>query len=411
MPRSLPWFLVLMLVLAGLLGSLTPARAASRVSGPMVGHVTSSSALIWVYAGSRSRVVVQYRREVDPKGSGKSVPMPGYTAGPGTCRVKLTGLQPGTKYVYAAYVDGRYKPEWRGTFTTASVEGRPGRFRVAFTSCMKPDHPDHRTFGVLYRRKPDLFLLLGDNVYADTTNRGRLWEAHLAMRKAPPFARIIKNIPTLAVWDDHDFFNDNSDGTAPGKSQSLLAFQELFPNPSFGIPGIPGVFFSFRRADVDFFMLDVRYHRSPNKAPHGPQKTMLGEGQHRWLVEGLKRSRARFKVLVSGSTLAAKAGDSWKSFPHARRRLFGAIRDHGVQGVVFLSGDLHRSVIQVHPKAETGFYDLVEVISSGIAVGGPMNYAELDFDTTLADPTMTARVVERDGRIGKEQIVRLSSLR
>ena len=409
MRRTLPWFVAL--VLAGLVGPLPGATAGPRVVGPMVGHVTSTTALIWVYAGARAEVVVKYRRETDPLAASKAVTMPPYTSGPGTCRVKLTGLDPNTKYVYAPIVDGRYKPEWRGEFTTAPVEGTPAKFRVAFASCMTHDHESHNSFRVLYRQKPAVFLLLGDNVYADTTNRARIWEAHLKLRRIVEFAGLIKKVPTMAVWDDHDFANDDSDGTAPGKEQSLFAFQELFANPSFGLPDVPGVFFSFRWADVEFFMLDGRYHRTPNDAPDGPGKTMLGEGQLRWLVDGLKASKARFKVLASGSTLQERDTDTWLQFAHERDRLFRAIRDHHIEGVLYLSGDRHKSLIRLHPAARTGFYDLLEVVSSGIAVGGPENFATLDFDTTRADPTVTARVVERDGRVSKEQVVRLSAMR
>ncbi len=409
MRRSMPWFAVFLL--AGLLGPLASARAGPRVSGPMVGHVTSTTALIWMYAGARSKVVIKYRRETDPRDTAKAVTMPPYTTGPGTCRVKLAGLEPNTRYVFAPFVNGEYKPEWRGTFKTAPPEGRPAKFRMAYTTGLEHDQRNMSSFRVLYRQDLDFFLLLGDNVYADTTNRARLWEAHLKMRRVPEFAVVIKKVPTLAVWDDHDFSNNNSDGTARGKEQSLMAFKELFPNPSFGLPGVPGIFFSFQWADVDFFMLDVRYHRSPNKAPNGPRKTMLGQGQFRWLVDGLRRSKAPFKVLVSGSTLKDDPEDSWKSFPHERGRLFRAIRDHGIQGVLFFSGDLHRSVIRVHPKSQTGFYDLVEVISSGIAVDGPQNFATVDFDTTVADPTAHVRIVERSGRVSKEKTIRLSALR
>ena len=31
------------------------------------------------------------------------------------------------------------------------------------------------------------------------------------------------------------------------------------------------------RANVDFFLLDVRYYRTPNKEPDGPAKTLLGK--------------------------------------------------------------------------------------------------------------------------------------
>ena len=53
--------------------------------------------------------------------------------------------------------------------------------------------------------------------------------------------------------------------------------------------------------DVQFFMLDNRYHRDPNEAPD--RKTMLGEEQLEWLKDGLVRSRATFKVIANGGSM------------------------------------------------------------------------------------------------------------
>jgi hypothetical protein len=33
--------------------------------------------------------------------------------------------------------------------------------------------------------------------------------------------------PTLAIWDDWDYADNDSDGTAPGKERSLSTFKEL----------------------------------------------------------------------------------------------------------------------------------------------------------------------------------------
>lgn len=121
--RRFPWLGVV--VLAGLLGPLHRAEAGVDLSGPIVGHVTSTTATIWAYAGAREKISVKYRREADPKTSVREVAMPPYTTGPGTCRVTLTGLDPDTRYVFAPVVRGGFPPAWKGWFKTAPVEGRP----------------------------------------------------------------------------------------------------------------------------------------------------------------------------------------------------------------------------------------------------------------------------------------------
>ena len=162
--------------------------------------------------------------------------------------------------------------------------------------------------------------------------------------------------------------------------------------------------------DVEFFVLDGRYHRSPNDERDTPSKTMLGVGQRRWLEEALLTSTATFKVLASGSTLRASEKDGWRVFPHARRRLYRFIAEHRIPGVIYLSGDVHRSLVARHPARETGFYDLFEVISSGITSSKERSFATLEFDTTPADPAVRVRIHLGDGTVRDERTIQLSQL-
>jgi len=88
----------------------------------------------------------------------------------------------------------------------------------------------------------------------------------------------------------------------------------------------PGVFFRYHYGGVDFFFLDCRYYRSENTTEDGPGKTMLGRRQLAWLKSELERSRAPFKLLVSGSNWALgqePGSDTWAGFLHERNALFG----------------------------------------------------------------------------------------
>jgi len=221
------------------------------------------------------------------------------------------------------------------------------------------------------------------------------------------FANLLRTTPTYAMWDDHDYGPNNSDGTAAGKEDSLRAFGEVWALPPLGTTDTPGVFYRFQWGDVEFFMLDGRYHRSPDKAPNDDAKRMLGDEQFAWLVEGLKQSTATFKVLASGSTLQASGADGWRLYDFARNRLYGAIMDNAIDGVMYLSGDVHASYIEVH---ETGGYPLVEVISSGIANGATHSFATLSFDTATADPTVRVRIIYGDGSVPEDRSFGLSAM-
>jgi alkaline phosphatase D len=169
------------------------------------------------------------------------------------------------------------------------------------------------------------------------------------------------------TWDDHDYGLNNHDRTHPGKAEALSVFKEYWANPSYGLAEAPGVFFRYSYGKVDFFFLDVRYYRDPNKDSNDVSKSMLGKRQFEWLRSELENSRATFKLLISGSgwTLAkGEAGDSWASFLSERNAIFDFIRDNDIGGVVLLSGDTHVGELNVIPWSENGGYDLYELTSS-----------------------------------------------
>jgi alkaline phosphatase D len=267
---------------------------------------------------------------------------------------------------------------------------------------MKPSFPGV-SFAHLRAEAPDLHLLLGDNAYHDSTRREVIWAEHRAMRAVPELAALLRNVPTYAIWDDHDFAGDDTDGGKEGKHRSLACFRELFANPSYGLPDEAGIFTRFSWGDVDVFLLDVRFHRCPNKAADGPEKRMLGPRQMAWLADGLAASTAVFKVVASGSVLDADERDTWRDFPSDRARLFRILAERRVGGVVFATGDLHYCKVQVHPPERTGTYGVPEVISSGIANSHDLGFAVLEADTRPADPVLTVRLMDKARVVRHEQ--------
>lgn len=406
--------------LAALAGAVavSPSAAAPRsearvevFTGPLVGHVTSTTAHIWAYAGADPDLRLRWWVDGAEPESGGSAAMAATGADHWAARHVIHGLAPATAYAYEVELAGDVPAVRPGRFTTAPVAGQPGKFRMAFSSCMNARHqPAQPSFQLLLDQKPAFHMLLGDVVYANTTNRERLWKFHQRQRQVPEFAKAIANLPTYAMWDDHDYGPNNSDGTAKGKEQSLRAFRELYANPGAGTEETPGAFYRYSWGDVDFFVLDGRYHRSPNRAPNDQRKRMLGDAQFEWLAAGLKASRARFKVLASGSTLQASRADGWRLFDFSRKRLFTAIMSNDISGVLYLSGDIHRCGIMAHPATETGGYPLFEVISSGIAQGPLKGFCSLDFDTTVEDPTVRIRVIMGDGSVRTDRRLVLSEL-
>ena len=271
--------------------------------------------------------------------------------------------------------------------------------------------PHERMWDTIGAIDPRALLLLGDNVYIDDPKTPEMQLFHYYRRQSQPeWTKLAKKVPIYAIWDDHDYGPNNSDGTAKGKERSLAGWKQIWANPTLGTPDTPGAFFKFSHGDVDFFMVDSRYHRSPDKVPDDDQKRMLGDAQFSWLLEGLKRSKARFKVIVSGSTLNHSKVDGWRIYTFSRHRLFDALKKHQISGVMYMSGDIHSSLVWEHHESDRIGYPLVEVISSGVANSRTLSFATVDFDTTREDPIARVRIVYGDGTIRADKTWKLSQL-
>jgi alkaline phosphatase D len=387
-----------------------------QLCGPLVGNVEPGEATIWLYAERaagepRADVVIQYRAATDPTDRVQAVRARPNPAEHDAIKARLTGLRPATSYHYEVSLDGKNNPVWNGRFATPPAAGKPARFKLAVTSCMKQeDNPVQSAWYLVLAEEPALHLMIGDNVYANTADREKLWQFHRRQRAVVEFAAVLRNVPTYAMWDDHDYGPNNSDGTLAGKENSLAAFKELFANPGAGTPQTPGAFYRFSWGDVDFFMLDGRYHRSPDAAPNDDKKRMLGDAQFQWLAEELGKSKARFKVLASGSTLMTSIDDGWRLYDLDRKRLYETIMGKKIGGVLYLSGDVHRCLLDVRPASETGGYPLYEVTSSGIANSKTQGFATLEFDTTARDPSVRIKIIHGDATTRLDRTLRLSEL-
>ena len=367
-----------------------------------------------MHASENSKLEVRYQQdapEAEPKSASfiqaeeSTTPLVAGSIATAT----LDNLQPDARYTYQVVIDGKADPQRAGAFKTAPVAGRPAKFRIGLTSCMKIGQRQS-SWKLFENDKPDFHLTLGDTQYADTTDPNQQLKHHLLYRQQPEFASVIRNVPTFAMWDDHDYGPNDSDGKAKGKEGSLAAWKQFWGNSALGAADTPGAFFKFSWGDVDLFVVDGRYHRSPDRDKDDDRKRMLGDKQFGWLLSGLKSSQAKFKVIASGSTLDHSQGDGWKIYTFSRHRLFDAIKSNRIGGVVYMSGDIHRSLVWQHPESNRVGYPLIEVISSGIANSKTLSYATIDFDTTVDDPTMHVRVIHGDGTTKANKVWKLSEL-
>ncbi len=342
-----------------ILTSCAPPRYAEGQSwvtaGPMVGHTTATSAIVWARASGEGDVSVRYATDASMKDARESDTVSAKMASDLTVHMAIPDLKPDTRYFYELVSRGSASA--RHTFKTAPSGG--AKFRVAFGSCA--GQPGQTVFRAMREAKPDLLLMLGDNVYANASELPALRAYYRNSRAEPDFGAVIAETPTWAIWDDHDFLGNDLDGTAPGKENALKAFREYWANGNVPDTSQRGIWHRFTWGNVEFFMLDDRFHRNVVKG------SMLGPTQRRWLFDNLKQSNAMFKVIASGSVWnTQKPHDSWNEFPEERRALFEHIAAHKIAGVVLMAGDIHRGEVW-RMKTELP-YPLYELVSSPLAM-------------------------------------------
>jgi len=313
--------------------------------GPLLGDVTDTSAKVWLKSSGAGLLSVAVGREANLSDREAFKAPKLEAASFFSASVRLKNLEPATKYYYAVLMDGELAtPRPYPSFTTAPREGASGRQRFAFVSCVGHHGFDSAAAwaDLATRTNFDALLMLGDNHYGDTTDPAKHFTAYGVQRRLPGYAEISRRVPQYAIWDNHDYAPGPTDKRAPGKADSLRAFQMLWPNPAFGEADNPGVYFKFTRGDIDFFMLDGRYHRDPDNAPDDGSKTHLGEKQLAWLKRELLASKAKIKVLATGGEWQMHSQPaSWSSFPRERADLFKFIDDNKITGLLLLSGDRH----------------------------------------------------------------------
>jgi len=427
-----PLFSALLAVAVLFLAASRSAADASNLGnprfmqGPMIGAVTPDGVTIWLRASDAFDCQIQYGLDPVLKEARTTPPVGALKGNDYTVQIRIDDLTPDTRYYYRPLVHGgpgKYlKDEMPYHFTTAPGLGTPTRFRVAFGSCVRvKESRSQPIWRFAAEQEPDLFFWLGDNVYGDSRDPAILAEEYKMQRDVDLLRLFQRTVPQLATWDDHDYGLNNHDRTSPLREDGLRIFKQYWANPSYGLPDTPGVFFTYNYGGVDFFFLDVRYHRDPNLQPDTPEKTMLGRGQLRWLKDELLKSEAPFKVLVSGSgwtNAKGFGGDSWASFIHERDSIFDFIRDNDVSGVILLSGDTHVGELNAIPWSDKGGYDFYDLVSSPLAqdsAGDPRTsrkpelrirpiyfglsvFGLIEFDLT-GDPTLRFNLVNEYGNI------------
>ncbi len=357
-------------------------------AGPMVGYSTMRETILWVQTKSSAKVKFVYWNvnEVKKKYATKEFVTKdeeGYTA-----KLICDQLEPGQKYNYELHINGKkvVRP-YELKFQTQELwqwRKDPPEFNFVTGSCLyvnepiydrpgKPYGSDYEILNSIYDKHPDFMLWLGDNWYyreADWDSWSGVIKRITHTRSLPELQPVLGSMHHYSIWDDHDFGPNDSDRGYWNKDKTLTAFKLFIPNPSFGFNGNPGITTYFQWGDVDFFLLDDRYYRTPNDRKTG-EKVMFGEEQIQWLIDNLVKSKAPFKfIAIGGQVLNPVEKDYleiYNRFPEEKTKLLKLIQDEGIEGVIFLTGDRHHSELTKLDREET--YPLYDFTISSLTAG------------------------------------------
>jgi alkaline phosphatase D len=364
--------------------------SAQVVSGPMLGPVELRDAKIWVEVRQQVKAVsLQYKK----KGSStaKTILYKGKLGNEfNPVQVTVGGLDFNTVYEYQFIIDGKPSSakgefrtkdlwQWRKpvpdfTFITGScayfnqpVFDRPGT----------PYGKDSSIFEVMAKDKAEFMLWLGDNWYTrevDYYSDWGLWSRAQRDRSMPVLQPLLKAMPHIAAWDDHDFGPNDIGKNYIFKNTSREIWKQYWCNPTYG-ENEQGVYTLYTHGDADIFVLDDRWWRSADKTKDSvdgkpdPEKRMLGKQQMEWLKNSLLFSAATFKIIVNGSQVLNPVSpfDKLSRFPVEYDELMQFLSDYKINGVLFLSGDRHHSeIIKVERPGAYPLYDItVSPLTSG----------------------------------------------
>lgn len=377
----------------------TASLWAQLQSGPMVGYSEMREVLLWAQTNQSAKVKFVYWDQGAPakKFSTDEVNTQKQTAF--TAHLIADEVLPGKKYTYELYINGKkiarpYPLEFQ---SQALWQWRtdPPSFKFAFGSCTFVNEPDfdrpgkpygdgYDIFTSIYQQKPDFMLWTGDNTYtreADWNTRTGILHRYTHTRSLPEMQPLLASTHHYATWDDHDFGPNDADRSFWLKKTTLETFKLFWGNPNYVFD--EGVTGTFQWADVQFFLLDDRYFKTPNENSV-VERTILGKRQFDWLIDALTASHATFKFVVIGGQVLTPAAvaENYATYPEERERLIRTITDAKVPGVIFLDGDRHHTVLNKFDRS--GTYPLYDFTVSPLTAGPAKPFA--DENSTLYVP-------------------------
>lgn len=296
---------------------------------------------------------------------------------------------------------------------------------------------------------PDVFVFLGDNVYADDESADpELMSLRIAygdLVNVESFSALRKSIPILPIWDDHDYGTGDGGGDFPARETAEALFEYVWAvDESDPRANRPGVYFerTIGQGDqkVQFILLDTRFFRTPltlnpedSVEPYipseDPDQNLLGDDQWQWFNEQLQKP-ADLRIIVSTIQLIAEghAWEAWRMMPKEQQRFYDLLNSTNAEGVIVVSGDRHHaSLYKIEGKAQYPIFELtsssmnipltsivenIQVEPGPNRIGDPFyesNYALIDID--WKDGEVMLKILDENSKLVRAQAVSIEGLR
>ncbi len=263
----------------------------------------------------------------------------------GYLKVQLGSLQPATWYKYI-FVQGQ-KRSVVGRFRTAFGANSLLPLTIGATTCTYNRFAPFESLKMLAQESIDMIVHLGDMSYNDDAKTlsayRKLWRGQLV---AGGYKELLPRAGMYITWDDHEIDNNWDPETFDAKrlQAAKQAFFETLP-----VERGPNdrLWRSYTWGETaEIFILDSRGERKPSTR-RGKNAVYLSKAQMDWLKNGLKNSKAVFKIVMNSVPMTnmplvwLSQGDRWEGYEAQRKELLDHLVNNKIQDVWFLSGDFH----------------------------------------------------------------------
>jgi alkaline phosphatase D len=254
--------------------------------------------------------------------------------------------------------------------------------RIAFGSCAFQLF-DTKIFNEPVKQNAQLYIAMGDNIYADNIIGAESFPAWLqwqydALDSSVHWQRLRRSMPIIATWDDHDYGRNDAGAEWVFKQQSKDVFLKYYKVPADReIYSREGIYDAYYYGDDDHriqvILLDTRWFRSQLDGDAflgyvptmNPVRTMLGDVQWAWLEEELRKP-AKVRIIGTSTQFCVEHNgyEAWANMPLQQEKMFETIKNAGAEGVIMISGDVHYA--ELNKRTSPGLYPIYDLTSSGL---------------------------------------------